>query len=196
MCSYLHPVIFHISNFVHLLFPNPFCLHLTECSAVLCCDSMAHKRELPPSQLHGHVIKCYALRQRQKCSLYCRGGFVEKVVVPVLSIFMTDCLIVLFFTLPIFSFSVFILSCASPLFLPSLFIPPAHHPTLYPFPQLLKTHPLPVCPYFTLLTSSHFCLSSQLFLPLLLYLRLSSLLQVFKSGQHQLQHAGCAGRCP
>lgn len=56
--------------------------------------------------------------------------FVEKVVLLVLSIFMTDCLIVLFFTLPIFLFSVFILSCASPLFLPSLYIPPAHHPTL------------------------------------------------------------------
>ncbi len=71
----LHPgVIFPISNLVHLSFPNPFCLHLTECSAVLYCDSMAHQRELPPFQLHGPVLKCYAPTQRQMFRFYSSRG--------------------------------------------------------------------------------------------------------------------------
>lgn len=49
-----------IGSCASFVFPNPFCLDLTECSAVLYRDSMAHERELPPSQLHGAVIKCYA----------------------------------------------------------------------------------------------------------------------------------------
>lgn len=76
VCSYLHPaIIFPISNNVHLLFPNPFCLHLTECSAVLYCDSMAHQGVLPPSQLHGPVFKkCSAPIQRQMCRSYSQSS--------------------------------------------------------------------------------------------------------------------------
>lgn len=47
---YIPGIISPISNVVHRLVANPFCLHLTECSAVLYCDSMAHQQELPPSQ--------------------------------------------------------------------------------------------------------------------------------------------------
>lgn len=126
VCSYLHPGhIFHISNLVHSLFPNPVCLHLAECSAVLYCDSMAHERELPLFQLHGAVIKCYAPTQRQMYRFYSRGGIWWESSCACFIDVWTDCRLPFFpslFQSAFFLFSVFILSCASLIYLSSSFI--------------------------------------------------------------------------
>lgn len=149
---------------------------------MFCCyeRGMAHRQELASSQLHGPLLKCYAPTQTPKnlvVGLFGKNGdaaFIRE---------FTDCCLPLFsslyqstvlFPLYFFTSSPHPFSLYSTPFLPSFFL--ISLTILSPFPLFLHI-------------ASTFLLSS-------LSLRRPPSHQVSESGQHQLQHAGRAGRRP
>lgn len=148
-------MILHILDLVHHVFPNPVCLNLTECSAALYCGGMAHERALPPSQLHGPVDKMLCSNMKTDVQMSEQRMCLMRKRLCLFCGCLTDCCLPFFsFTLSIclFLFSVLMLSCASPLSLPSSLISRLSINTSSP-PLSSFKFPLHLIPF-----SSHLCL--------------------------------------